>query len=212
MGPKHYYIFDEIEQPIDIGKYSSKAFMSFFLLFCHILPLDMAITTLAAKIMQTILVMNDSKMIDFEISCQEKEIVGCQVINLTMLEDFAQINYLFCDKTGTLTKNQLIFKFLAVGGHVLERDSDDINFQDFAKRVKNHSHIDEQFINFWRCLCICHDVIQMRIKQENQDSYTGSSQDEITFLQMCKEVGFAYFIERDSDNIKINVQGEIEIY
>ena len=29
---------------------------------------------------------------------------------------------------------------------------------------------------------------------------------------MCKEVGFAYFIERDSDNIKINVQGEIEIY
>ena len=164
MGPKHYYIFDEIEQPIDIGKYSSKAFMSFFLLFCHILPLDMAITTLAAKIMQTILVMNDSKMIDFEISCQEKEIVGCQVKNLTMLEDFAQINYLFCDKTGTLTKNQLIFKFLAVGGHVLERDSDDINFQDFAKRVKNHSHIDEQFINFWRCLCICHDVIQMRIK------------------------------------------------
>ena len=39
-----------------------------------------------------------------------------------MLEDFAQINYLFCDKTGTLTKNELIFKFMAVGENIFERE------------------------------------------------------------------------------------------
>jgi hypothetical protein len=44
LGPQHYYIFDEVEGSIDIGGYASKTFMSFFLLFCMILPLDMAIT------------------------------------------------------------------------------------------------------------------------------------------------------------------------
>lgn len=37
---------------------------------------------------------------------------------MTMLEDLASINHLFCDKTGTLTKNELIFRSLAVGSFV----------------------------------------------------------------------------------------------
>jgi magnesium-transporting ATPase (P-type) len=172
----------------------------------------MAITTLIAKIIQTLLVMNDWRMIDLEVSCQEKEIVGCQVKNLTMLEDFAQINYLFCDKTGTLTKNQLVFKFIAVGGHCIERDSGDSDFKEFTERVKNHSQIDDQFVDFWRCLCICHDVVQMKFEGKDEVSYTGSSQDEITFLNMCRDVGFVHFVERESNKIRISVRGEIESY
>jgi P-type E1-E2 ATPase len=34
-----------------------------------------------------------------------------------MLEDMSKINHIFCDKTGTLTKNQLIFKTIAVKNH-----------------------------------------------------------------------------------------------
>lgn len=37
---------------------------------------------------------------------------------MTMLEDLASINHLFCDKTGTLTKNELIFRSFAIGSHV----------------------------------------------------------------------------------------------
>ena len=72
-------------------------------------------------------------------------------------------------------------------------------------------------MNFWRCLCICHEVIQYEeyrdlatlSKKDKLDSgyafkkdpkdilYTGSSLDEITFIEMCRDVGFAYFVERD---------------
>jgi magnesium-transporting ATPase (P-type) len=42
--------------------------------------------------------------------------------------------------------------------------------------------------------------------------FSGSSQDEITFLEMCRDVGFCSFIERDSNMITINIQGEEEKY
>jgi phospholipid-translocating ATPase len=55
-------------------------------------------------------------------------------------------------------------------------------------------------------------VIQFKLQNSNQISFTGSSQDEITFLDMCRDVGLCRFVERNSDEIKIEVQGKIEKY
>jgi P-type E1-E2 ATPase len=60
-----------------------------------------------------------------------------------MLEDFAQINHLFCDKTGTLTKNELVFRVMAVGNHTFTTELDDVRFAKFAEKIKNHSEIDD---------------------------------------------------------------------
>lgn len=44
-----------------------------------------------------------------------EHIVGCSVKNINVLDDFAKVNHIFCDKTGTLTKNELIFRSLGCG-------------------------------------------------------------------------------------------------
>jgi P-type E1-E2 ATPase len=41
---------------------------------------------------------------------QTKSIKHCKVRNLNMIEELAEIEYVFCDKTGTLTQNQLVFR------------------------------------------------------------------------------------------------------
>lgn len=46
---------------------------------------------------------------DFEVN----DIVKCTVRNLNMIEELGEIEYLFCDKTGTLTQNILEFKAVA---------------------------------------------------------------------------------------------------
>ena len=53
-------------------------------------------------------------MVDGEKSEEIGEVVGCSVKNIGILEDMAKVNHIFCDKTGTLTKNQLIFKSLCI--------------------------------------------------------------------------------------------------
>lgn len=173
----------------------------------------MAITFMIAKLLLVSVVNWDWHMIDFDRSCQEGELTGCQVKNLTMVEDFAQINHLFCDKTGTLTKNELVFRSMVVGRDEFLTELDENNFSKFSQKILSHpGKNEEQFQDFFRCLCVCHDIIQFQLEGEKEPSFTGASQDEISFLEMCKIVGFIKFVERDSDTIKIDVDGKMETY
>ena len=40
--------------------------------------------------------------------------IECRALNVT--EDLGQIEYVFSDKTGTLTENEMIFRRCAIGG------------------------------------------------------------------------------------------------
>lgn len=79
--------------------------MSYILLFNSIVPLDLAIAINILKGIYTLFLINDVEMIDIEKSCEDNQIIGCEVKNLTMLEDLSKVNHIFCDKTGTLTRN-----------------------------------------------------------------------------------------------------------
>lgn len=77
-------------------------------------------------------------MVDFEKSCVDGELSGCEVKNMMMLEDLSRINQIFCDKTGTLTKNELIFKAMAVGTSSFDVDDFEENFSQFKGKVFSH--------------------------------------------------------------------------
>jgi len=114
-GANMYYVFDPKHEEQDFEFYTFKAMMSFYLLFNGLLPLDLAVTLMITKLFMVGLIVADAYMVDIERSCLDGERVGCQVKNLTLLEDLSRITHLFCDKTGTLTKNELVFRSLAIG-------------------------------------------------------------------------------------------------
>jgi len=82
-----------------------KAMMSFFLLFNTIVPLDLGVVYNIVKGFYTLKMLFDVEMVDVERSQEDNEIIGCNIKNLTMIEDLSKVNHIFCDKTGTLTKN-----------------------------------------------------------------------------------------------------------
>ena len=139
--------------------------MSFFLCFNSLIPLDLAIAFPIMKAIYTVFMVMDYEMVDEERSVEDLSIVGCEVKNLTTLEDLAKVNNIFCDKTGTLTKNQLIFRGMGVRDNAFdisnEWDLDNMKlFRESIDQYLSECKDQKEFFDFWRCICICHEVIQ----------------------------------------------------
>ena len=49
--------------------------------------------------------------------------IGCQVKNAQLEEELSQVDYIFCDKTGTLTQNELIFRAFKVACYSDEKSA-----------------------------------------------------------------------------------------
>lgn len=219
----HWYIF-----PSDKASEFSKevtvvqALMSFYLLFNQLIPLDVAVNLVLTKLFYTLFMEADSTFVDLQRSIDRGgKLVGCSVRNMTMLEDVANITHVFCDKTGTLTQNQLVFRALAFGEECFRIGDADDAISNYSRQVNNYwdkglkdDASKVKFVDFWRCICVCHDAIQFIDKgaQAGKVKYSGASMDEVTFLEMCRDSGFISFKHRDSDVITINVQGKEERY
>jgi hypothetical protein len=66
--------------------------MSYYLLLNGLLPLDLAVTLMLSKLFVIYYVQADHHMVDFEKSCADEQLSGCEVKNMMMLEDLAKIN------------------------------------------------------------------------------------------------------------------------
>jgi phospholipid-translocating ATPase len=118
--------------PSDLG---IKAFGSYYLLFNQFIPFELIIILEMVKIHYTGFIEADVHLINEESGRQIK------VQNLSMHEEIGQIQYLFCDKTGTLTQNKLLFREL---------------------ESRKHSVEDQSWL--MRCIALCHDAVRINGK------------------------------------------------
>ena len=104
--------------------------------------------------------------------------LNCQAKNMSLHEDLGQIDYLFCDKTGTLTKNELVFKKWSCGGSILEQGIEVETCQEDIERFKN----------FLRSIVICHDImiVDTEVDGIQTKQMSGSSVDEMCLLEMVQ--------------------------
>jgi len=93
-----------------------KSYGSFFLINNSFIPIDLAVGLEMGKFMYIYFLQRDLHMTVFDEDKQD--LVGCSVKNFNLHEDLAQLDYMFCDKTGTLTQNELIFKAFKIVGPV----------------------------------------------------------------------------------------------
>lgn len=69
----------------------------------------------------------------------------------------------------------------------------------------------ESLFDFFRCINVCHDCIQLADKKGNLQ-YNGPSVDEVALLEMARDSEFSKFVSRDADSAKILVNGQEETY
>uniref|UniRef100_A0A8C3Y7S8 ATPase phospholipid transporting 11C n=1 Tax=Catharus ustulatus TaxID=91951 RepID=A0A8C3Y7S8_CATUS len=86
-------------------------FLSFMVLFNFIIPVSMYVTVEMQKFLGSFFISWDKEMYDEEI--QEGALVNTSDLN----EELGQVEYVFTDKTGTLTENSMEFIECCIDGH-----------------------------------------------------------------------------------------------
>uniref|UniRef100_A0AAQ4RJ44 Phospholipid-transporting ATPase n=1 Tax=Gasterosteus aculeatus aculeatus TaxID=481459 RepID=A0AAQ4RJ44_GASAC len=161
-------------------------FLAFMVLFNYIIPVSMYVTVEMQKFLGSYFIMWDDEMFDEELG--ERAVVNTSDLN----EELGQVEYVFTDKTGTLTENNMEFIECCVDGHV---------YLGVCVRVSVRGRVtlccrppQEHEELFFRALCLCHTVqvkeeetvdgIKHGIHQGKSTSfYISSSPDEVALVE-----------------------------
>lgn len=217
MLPKNKYLWYKVLNPdktVPKGKLLLKAFMSVYLIVNQFIPLDLLVAIEISKLILTGLMEWDTQMMveDNDV----KDVVGFRANHLGLHEELALVDYVFCDKTGTLTQNEMVFRALSIqDGQCFYYDaahpvsSMKVNLQQSLISAETMESVRDLF----RCMGICHDCIVVKDKKdERRFSYSGPSVDEVALHQMAQDSGIGFFCERSSNTFTIKVEGKLEEY
>uniref|UniRef100_A0A8B9LVP3 Phospholipid-transporting ATPase n=1 Tax=Astyanax mexicanus TaxID=7994 RepID=A0A8B9LVP3_ASTMX len=144
-------------------------FLAFMVLFNYIIPVSMYVTVEMQKFLGSYFISWDDEMFDEELG--EGALVNTSDLN----EELGQVEYVFTDKTGTLTENNMEFIECCVDGHVyvphaicngqIMSGASSIDMIDSSPSAESKVGLKrkEHEELFFRALCLCHTV---QVKEE----------------------------------------------
>eukprot|EP01133_Synstelium_polycarpum_P011475 gene11475-13378_t len=210
---------------------SALNFLTFMITFAVMIPISLYVSLELVKVAQAVFIYWDRDMYHAESDTPARS----RTSNLS--EELGQIEYIFSDKTGTLTRNQMDFLKCSVGKMVYgsiesTQSSDNVEFQKLSHSVMEGipgadpnfgfrdrriiDHLDEDseqshLINeFLTLLAVCHTVIPDRPnKDDSVIEYEASSPDEAALVTAAKNLGYMFY-SREPTCINVNVRGKIE--
>ena len=103
-------------------------FWSYILLFNTMLPISLIVSLEFVKIFQAYFIINDEYMY-----VKENQRY-CKVVTASLNEELGQVEYIFSDKTGTLTCNKMEFKIAVIGNDIFGETK--LHSEDGYKKIK----------------------------------------------------------------------------
>ena len=189
------YVFEGIE-PGQEGLYSFAVFFSSWLILVRFLPFDVVFQTETSKIIYAKFIENDANMIHFDE--EDKEYITAKVQSMQIIEEAGKVDHLFCDKTGTLTQNDLTVKAFSVNGRLCKGES----MEEINKKVADTCP-DQDAFDLFLCFCLCNEVRVGRDETTGAIEFDGASQEEIIFLQQCQVSSFFELVKTDQYTMSV---------
>ncbi|XP_078513784.1 phospholipid-transporting ATPase IH isoform X2 [Lissotriton helveticus] len=178
-------------------------FLAFMVLFNYIIPVSMYVTVEMQKFLGSYFLTWDEEM--FDEATGEGPLVNTSDLN----EELGQVEYVFTDKTGTLTENNMEFIECCIEGHIyvphvicngqILHDCAGIDMIDSSPGAGSK----EREELFFRALSLCHTV---QVKEDDSvdglkkttQQYISSSPDEVALVEGIQRLGFTFLRFRDN--------------
>lgn len=106
-----------------------KIFGAFFILFNNIIPISMSITFTLAKVIQILIIEHDDEL-------KKDKDEHLKVLSTRLQEDLGKVSYIFTDKTGTLTRNEMVFKGCSIYGILFYEDTNNNREDDLIEALR----------------------------------------------------------------------------
>ncbi|KAI9197490.1 uncharacterized protein BJ171DRAFT_221525 [Polychytrium aggregatum] len=187
--------------------------LTFIILFNNLIPLSLIVTMEVVKLMLSALINQDLDMF------YEPSNTPATARTSSLVEELGQIDYIFSDKTGTLTCNIMEFRMCSVAGVVYadvvpddkkSRDDGGTSYKNFLqlnndlKEGPNSAFLNE----FLTLLAVCHTVIPERSDTEPGGIvYQASSPDEAALVKGARSLGYE-FVTRRPRSVTIVAKGQ----
>ncbi|XP_027005997.1 phospholipid-transporting ATPase VD [Tachysurus fulvidraco] len=97
-----------------------------------LIPISLYVSIEIVKLGQVYFIQNDLDLYDARLDTG----IQCRALNIT--EDLGQIQYLFSDKTGTLTENRMLFRRCTVAGKEYPHDEHAQAMEQYEEQVADH--------------------------------------------------------------------------
>ncbi|QSL64765.1 hypothetical protein MERGE_002067 [Pneumocystis wakefieldiae] len=193
-----------------------KTFFSNILTFCvlysNLVPISLFVTIELVKYAQAQLINNDLDMY------YERENIPTTCRTSNLVEELGQVEYIFTDKTGTLTCNQMEFRKLSIAGISYMDDTkkkqrlnsyqknDVFDFIQLKKNLVSHESKDV-IHNVLVLLATCHTVIPEKIDGQDNIIYQAASPDEGALVKGASKLKYI-FTTRRPKSVFVSIQGE----
>lgn len=200
--------------------------LTFLILYNNVVPISLYVSLEAVKFLVNYLVEEDQAMY----APVGNEMKGCIARTSNLIEDLGEIQYIFSDKTGTLTCNRMEFKSISCRGVMYlgrpERTVEEsakahycptpgvlMNDPHFVEDMTAPNSLGDEHADFIRAyltvLAVCHTVnIEAEI-EEGKEPYMASSPDELALVKAAKAFGFK-FVERNQSKVSVDIMGKVQ--
>jgi phospholipid-transporting ATPase len=206
------YLYYEAE---NAGKKFILDIFTYWVLYSNLVPISLFVTIEVVKYAQAVLINSDLDIYydktDTPATCRTSSLV----------EELGQIEYVFSDKTGTLTCNQMEFKQCTISGiqygddvsedrRATVEDGVEVGVHDFKELQENiRSHPSRDAIHhFLTLIATCHTVIPERPHGEKGGiKYQAASPDEGALVEGAASLGYR-FTNRRPRSVLMSVGGQ----
>lgn len=184
--------------------------LTFIILYNNLIPISLIMTMEVVKFQHASFINSDLDMYyaptDTPAVCRTSSLV----------EELGQISYIFSDKTGTLTCNEMEFRECSIFGVPYAQVVDDNKqetgqktFDVLRQRSEDNTEEGATIRQFLNLLAVCHTVIP-EVK-DGKMIYQASSPDEAALVQGAELLGYR-FHTRKPKSVFVDVNGHDEEY